>query len=130
MIKKQEYHSLLMDYSSMYQGNNHPSDIDMFYLGKDECLILGEIKNERYNPKNWENQKKLLEPVIDNYTKEAICLFIVHNRYAQNGDKVVNVPECYVKEYYYKKPHYKAKWATPREKIKVKEVLEKYGSTN
>ena len=129
-INNKEYHSLFMDYSSMYKDGNHPSDIDMFYLGKDECLILGEIKNETYKKENWEHQKKLFEPLINNYTKEAFYLFIVHNKYFQNGDREVNVPECIVKEYYYKKPNYKAKWIVPRRTIKVKEVLSKYGPTN
>lgn len=31
----------------MYEGNDHPSDIDMFYMCKDNTLIIGEIKNSR-----------------------------------------------------------------------------------
>ena len=60
MIKNWNYKNLKLDYSSMYSGNNHPSDIDMFYLTNNETLILGEIKNESYNTDNWEKQKKIL----------------------------------------------------------------------
>lgn len=121
MIKNWNYKNLHLDYSSMYEGNNHPSDIDMFYLTRDETLILGEIKNESYNKDGWEKQKKVLQKVIDNYKKEALYLFIVHNKYVQKGDTKVDVPNCQVKEYYYK-----GKWRIPTEFTTVKKVLEKY----
>ena len=110
-----------MDYSSMYRGTNHPSDIDMFYIGKDNVLIIGEIKNEK--GKLMEGQRRLLERLINGWKDDGLILFIVHNKYVQNGDKKVNVPECYVKEYYWKK---NKRWMIPREKIKVKEVLDIY----
>lgn len=121
MIKNWNYKNLKLDYSSMYSGSNHPSDIDLFYLTRDETLILGEIKNESYNEDNWERQKKILQKIIDNYKKEALYLFIVHDKYVQKGDKSVDVPNCYVKEYYYK-----GEWRIPQEPLKVKEVLERY----
>ena len=46
-IKNWDYQTLHMDYSSMYKGNKHPSDIDMLYIGKDKVLILGEKKKTR-----------------------------------------------------------------------------------
>ena len=52
MIKNWNYKNLHLDYSSMYEGNKHPSDIDLFYLAKNDTLILGEIKNESYNTDN------------------------------------------------------------------------------
>ena len=121
MIKNWNYKNLQLDYSSMYKGNNHPSDIDLFYLTKDETLILGEIKNESYNPENWVKQKKILQKIIDNYRKEALYLFIVHDKYVQRGDTKVDVPNCLVKEYYYK-----GEWRIPQKETKVREVLEKY----
>lgn len=121
MIKNWNYKNLHLDYSSMYEGSNHPSDIDLFYIAKDDTLILGEIKNERYNKDAWEKQKKVLQRVIDNYRKEALYLFIVHNKYVQYGDTSVDVPNCQVKEYYYK-----GKWRIPQKDLLVKEVLEKY----
>ena len=83
MIHNWDYKNLRLDYSSMFDNTDHPSDIDMFYLTKDETLILGEIKNESYNEKYWNNQKKVLQKIIDNYNKEAIYLFIVHDKYVQ-----------------------------------------------
>ena len=121
MIKNWDFHNLYMDYSSMYRGTNHPSDIDMFYIGKDNVLIIGEIKNEK--GKLMEGQRRLLERLINGWKDDGLILFIVHNKYVQNGDKKVNVPECYVKEYYWKK---NKRWMIPREKIKVKEVLDIY----
>lgn len=122
MINNWNYKNLHLDYSSMYEKNNHPSDIDIFYISKNDELILGEIKNESYNQDNWEKQKKILQRVIDNYKKESMYLFIVHNKYVQNGDKRVDVPNCNVKEYYYK-----GKWRIPKKETKVWEVLKKYG---
>ena len=59
MIKNWDFHNLYMDYSSMYNTNDHPSDIDMFYIGKDNILIIGEIKNEK--GKLLKGQRKILE---------------------------------------------------------------------
>ena len=120
MIHNWNYHNLYMDYSSMY-GKDHPSDIDMFYIGKDDILIIGEIKNEKGSLLN--GQRRLLEKVINNWKYDGICLYITHNKYVQNCDKKVDVPECYVKEYYWKKLK---KWVKPQKDIKVKDVLEKY----
>lgn len=114
----------------MFQGTNHPSDIDMFYYGKNGIVIFREIKNESYDEKNWEHQKKLFQKVVDGFEKEAMWLFIIHDKYWQKGDTKVDVPECIVKEYCYKKPNYKSKWITPRKETKVKEVLKYYGLTN
>lgn len=101
MIKNWNFHNLYMDYSSMFDSDNHPSDIDMFYIGKDNILIIGEIKNERGTLMY--GQRKLFEKVCDNWKNDAICLFITHDKYVQNGDTKVDVPSCYVKEYYWKK---------------------------
>lgn len=120
MIHNWNYHNLYMDYSSMYD-KDHPSDIDMFYIGKDDILIIGEIKNEKGSLLN--GQRRLLEKVINNWKYDGICLYITHNKYVQYGDTKVDVPECYVKEYYWKKLK---KWVKPQKDIKVKEVLEKY----
>lgn len=125
MIKNWNFHNLYMDYSSMFDTNNHPSDIDMFYIGKDDILIIGEIKNEQGILR--EGQRKLLEKIVNNWGKDAICLFIVHNKYVQNGDTMVDVPNCYVREYYWKR---KGEWVYPREPTKVMDVLEKYKTEN
>ena len=125
MIRNWNYKNLQLDYSSMFKGSNHPSDIDLFYLTNDETLILGEIKNESYNTGHWEKQKKILQKIVDNYKKEAIYLFIIHDKYVQKGDTKVDVLNCQVKEYYYK-----GKWRIPKNLLKVKEVLEKYNGFN
>ena len=119
MIRNWNYHNLYMDYSSYANTNNHPSDIDMFYIGKDKTLIVGEIKNEL--GKLVGGQRKLYEQLIDGWKYDGIALFIVHDKYVQRGDTKVDVPNCLVREYYYK-----GKWHQPQRDLKVMEVLEKY----
>jgi hypothetical protein len=108
-----------MDYSSYTESNKHPSDIDMFYIGKNDTLIVGEIKNER--GKLIGGQRKLYEKICDNWKYDAIALFIIHDKYVQKGDLKVDVPNCFVKEYYYK-----GNWHTPKKETKVIDVLRKY----
>jgi len=117
MIANWDQKNLHMDYSSMYE-DKHPSDIDMFYIRKDGMIIFGEIKNETYDKDKWDRQKKLFEYLIDNIKVKAVYIFVVHNKYVENGDKKVDIPNCYVNEYYYK-----GKWHKPNKEIKVKEVL-------
>lgn len=119
MIKNWNFHNLYMDYSSYTESNDHPSDIDMFYIGKDNTLIVGEIKNER--GKLIGGQRKLYEQLVDNWKYDGIALFIVHDKYVQRGDKKVDVPECKIREYYYNK-----QWHEPIRETKVKDVLKKY----
>ena len=121
MIKNWDYHSLHMDYSSMYKGNHHPSDIDLLYLGKGKTLIIGEIKNERGMLK-W-GQRRLLESIINGWSGDGLILFITHDKYWQNGDRVVNVAECPVKEVFFKTEQ---EWRKPHRQITVKEVLDYY----
>lgn len=119
MIRNWNYHNLYMDYSSYVDTNNHPSDIDMFYIGKDQTLIVGEIKNEL--GKLIGGQRKLYEQLVDGWKYDAMALFIVHNKYVQRGDTKVDVPNCLVREYYYK-----GKWHQPQKELKVMDVLKKY----
>ena len=121
MIKNWNFHNMHMDFSSMFSGNNHPSDIDMFYLGKDKMLILGEIKNEK-GTLNY-GQRKLLESLIEGWTGDGMILDIVHDKYWQNGDRVVNVAECQVRQVYFKS---EKQWRAPKRKITVKEALAYY----
>lgn len=121
MINNWDYQRLKLDYSSYTKDNDHPSDIDIFYITEDDTLLLGEIKNESYSRNKWNKQKKILQRVIDNYNKEAFYFFIIHNKYVQNGAEKVDVPNCKIKEYYYK-----GKWRTPKKEIKVIDILNKY----
>ena len=105
----------------MYKGNHHPSDIDLLYLGKGKTLIIGEIKNERGMLK-W-GQRRLLESIINGWSGDCLILVITHDKYWQNGDRVVNVAECLVKEVFFKKEQ---EWRKPHRQITVKEVLDYY----
>ena len=119
MIRNWNYHNLYMDYSSFTESNEHPSDIDMFYIGENNMLIVGEIKNEK--GKLVGGQRRLYENLVDGWKSDGMALFIVHDKYVQKGDKKVDVPNCYIREYYYK-----GKWNKPKKDLKVKEVLSKY----
>ena len=61
-IKKWEQKQLNIDYSHLNFGRGQPSDIDLIYYGRDNILILGEIKNER--GKFTDQQKRLYEHII------------------------------------------------------------------
>lgn len=119
MIRNWNFHNLYMDYSSYVDTNNHPSDIDMFYIGKNQTLIVGEIKNELGKLSG--GQRKLYEQLIDGWKYNGMALFIVHNKYVQRGDTKVDVPNCLVREYYYK-----GQWHQPQQELKVIDVLKKY----
>lgn len=120
-IKNWKFHNLYMDFSSMYADNRHPSDIDMLYVGRNKTLIIGEIKNERGVLKD--GQRRLLVTLAENWKHDAVCLYIVHNKYYQYGDREVNVAECYVQEIYHKKEH---RWRPPKRPTTVKEIIDYY----
>lgn len=121
MIKDWKSLNLKVDYSSMFNSYIHPLDLDMWYIATDDTIIIGEIKNENYNPNSWESQKAYLNKLLHRIQGNVICLFIVHNKKYQNGDELIDVPSCIVKEYYKN-----GKWYIPNKEIKVKEVFKKY----
>lgn len=121
MIENWKYHSLYMDFSSMFQGNDHPSDIDMFYLCRDGRLVLGEIKNRKGKLKY--GQRKILEELAEGWSNDAVVLYITHNKFYQHGDRKVDVGECRVQEIYYKTIH---GWRRPRKPTTVKQVIDYY----
>ena len=121
MIKNWKYHELYMDFSSMFDGNDHPSDIDMFYLCKDNTLILGEIKS-KFGTFN-EGQRVLLTKVLRMHKGDSVGLFITHDKLVQNGDKVVDVSQCWVREIYIKK---EGRWRKPKKAVTVKQILNYY----
>lgn len=118
-IKNWEFQQLHMDFSSMFPDGNHPSDIDMFFLTDTDFLCVAEIKNERgrFNP----SQRRRLERLIDGWKADGVCLYVTHNKYVQNGDTEVNVPDCYIQEIYYKNKH---QWVKPKKPTKVMRVIE------
>ena len=105
----------------MFEGNDHPSDIDMFYMCKDGTMIVGEIKNER--GQFTEGQRKLLTKCLNMHKGDAVGLYITHDKLVQNGDETVDVSACPVREIYLKKER---EWRLPRRVVTVKEVLNYY----
>lgn len=126
MIKHWEYKGLQMDFSSMYDDNNHPSDIDLFFMGKDDdgndILIIGEMKNKAFGHLS-DGQRGLLEHFAKRYKDDCIILYITHKESYQNGDRVVDVGHCKVEEYYYSKYD---KWFYPKYHTTVKDVIDRY----
>ena len=88
----------------MYDDKNHPSDIDLFFLGKTEkgedILILGERKWRRKGL-IFNGQKHLLEEFARRYQDKCIILHITHTQCWQEGDRFVDIANCKVEEYYY-----------------------------
>lgn len=122
MIENWDYRNLNMDFSSMYKGSNHPSDIDMFYLGRDNTLIIGEIKNEHGTLKD--GQRRLLAELVQGWKYDAVAVYITHDKLYQNGDRKVDVPSCKVRELYLKSEKI---WRQPKKLITVQDVLDWYG---
>lgn len=86
--------------------------------------MLGEIKNTNGTFKK--GQRDLLTKVIDGFNKGGALLYITHTKDVHQGDKVVNVGDCLVEEYYFK-----GKWLTPYRFITVRDALLKMeGVTN
>ena len=119
MINNWNYHGLRMDFSGCNCGYGQPSDIDMFFIGRDGTLILGEIKNEHGQLSEF--QKKLLQQIADNYKGDAIILYMTHDKLVQNGDTDVDVSKLFVDAYYWK-----GKWCCPTSPTTVKDVIKKH----
>lgn len=105
----------------MFEGDDHPSDIDMIYLCNDGTLILGEIKSERGQFKD--GQRKLLTKILNAHKGDAVGLYITHDRLVQNGDTTVDVSKCPVREIYIKNEH---EWRMTKKEVSVKEILNYY----
>lgn len=104
----------------MYDGP-HPSDLDMYYLTRDNFLIIGEFKNETGK---LDSQKYFLERLINGWKHDGLVFYMTHDSYVQNGDGYVDVPACYVKEIYWKQ---EGVWRTPKRPTKVEDILAHYG---
>lgn len=119
MIRNWKQHDLYMDFSMLDVGRGQPSDIDMFYIGKNRTLVIGEIKNERGIFKDY--QRNMLKNLVESYKKDAIIIYIIHNKRIEDGDEKVNVADCRVEEYYYNKDH---RWKVPKYQISVREIID------
>jgi len=119
MIKNYQRQQLQMDFSTG-MGNDHPSDIDMFYMANQNglpVLILGEIKNEHGT--FGKGQRKVLQQVADNFRHRALIIYITHNKRIEEGATKVDVMNCPVSEIYEN-----GKWQTPSCKVTVKRFID------
>lgn len=121
MIQNWNYHNLHMDFSSMFEGGDHPSDIDMFYLCEDGTLIIGEIKSNRGHFS--QTQKILIKKILDMHDGDGIGLYITHDKLVQNGDESVDVSVCPIEEIYIKGEKW---WRKPKIPLCTKDVLDYY----
>ena len=99
MINNWKQKQLNIDYSRLNFGRGQPSDIDLIYYGRDNILLLGEIKNEMGT--FTENQKRLYEHIADNYKGKCLVLYITHNKRVEDGDYIVDLADGKVREMYY-----------------------------
>lgn len=121
MIRNREEFSLFMDFSKMNYGRGQPSDIDMFFIGRDNTLILGEIKNERGTFKD--GQRNRLRTIVDNYKYDALIIYITHDKRVEEGDTEVDISSCQVSEIYYKK---EKQWRMPKYYTCVGDIIKYY----
>ena len=105
----------------MYEGNDHPSDIDMFYLCKDDTLIIGEIKNARGH--FGDGQRRMMTKLIELHKGDAVGLYVKHDGYVQKGDRVIDGLRCNVYQIYVKGEN---EWRFPKHPVTVREVIEYY----
>ena len=94
------------------------SDIDLLHITRNGFLVLGEIKNKKGEFKT--GQRKLLAKIVDNNRKGGTVLYIVHDSDVHRGDKIVDVSQCLVDEYYWQ-----GQWVTPYRFITVKDAMRK-----
>ena len=94
------------------------SDIDMFHVTKNGKLILGEIKNQTGTFKD--GQRKLLAGLVDANRNGGTVLYITHDSDVHKGDKVVDISQCLVEEYYWN-----GEWITPYRFTTVKDAMRK-----
>ena len=114
-----------MDFSSMYFGKDHPSDIDLFYIGRDKTLLIGELKNERGYLQ--EGQRRLLESLANGWKWDAVILMIPHSAYVQRGAEVVDVGRLLVAELDHTKDR---TWRRPKQATTVKHVVDYFKGGN
>lgn len=124
-VNNWDYNNLKLDFGSMYVDKDHPGDIDLFYIARDNTLLIGEIKNERGRLKV--GQRGILERLANGWKYNAMVLFIRHDSYVQRGAKSVNVGDCYVDEVFIKK---EGAWRYPKRPITVKEVIDIFRRKN
>lgn len=94
------------------------SDIDLFHLTPKGFLVLGEIKNHK--GEFGRGQKRLLSKIVDAHKQGGTVLFITHDKDVYSGDRLVNVGECLIEEYYWN-----GEWITPYKFITVGEAMKK-----
>lgn len=112
---------LKIDYSSCNVGFGQPSDIDLFYVGANHTLVLGEIKN-KYGTFT-KKQQDLYREIADHHNADVIILYITHDKRVEDGDEVVDIADCEVEAIYYNK--YKEQgFRKPSRRISVRDVIQ------
>ncbi len=119
MIKNWEFQKLNMDFSTG-MGKDHPSDIDMFYVCKDNTLILGEIKNYLDKDRFTYGQRKLYEKLATGHKGKAVIIFALHTKFVQNGDRTVDVMDLPVEEVWW---NCEGGWRKPTKPITVGQAI-------
>lgn len=108
-----------MDFSSG-MGQDHPSDIDMFYICPNNTLVLGEIKNYLDKEKFTKNQKRLYEQLANGHKGRAVVIFALHDKFVQNGDTTVDVMNLPIERVYW---NCEGGWRRPTKRITVGQAI-------
>ena len=105
-----------MNFGNIETPKGHPSDIDMWYITKDNFLIIGEIKNRKGSFTDF--QRWMNERLIESHSGGGTVLYIEHDKDVHFGDTEVDVSKCYVKEYLWD-----GQWIKPQKPTTVNEAF-------
>lgn len=118
LIRNQEHMQQVCDFNGMKFGSITPTDIDGFIEFRDKVYVFIETKfNNAELPLGQKLALERLCDVCDSAGK--VCVGIVASHNTRNQDNIV-VADLEVVRYRHKKT-----WHLPREKITVKEAVQK-----
>lgn len=118
MIRDKQEQTLFMDFHNIETPRGKPSDIDMWYITRENFLIIGEIKNEKGHFSDF--QRQMNERLIDSHKGGGTVLYIEHDKDVHKGDLEVDVAKCLVREYLWG-----GKWVKPQKPTTVNEAFDR-----
>lgn len=109
-----------IDFTGVQNGAMHPTDIDAVLEFNNEILILMEVK--KWGNKIPTGQRLLLERLCDNWRTEKSVVLKVEYIDDKIGATTINLHDCKVTSYYYKK-----KWELTRHPMPLIDFLNNLG---
>jgi hypothetical protein len=111
------------DFAGLIYGTITPTDIDALIDYKNRAYILIEVKYGK--AKLPFGQKLALERLVKDTENIKKSIAIVAEHYIHNTDQQIDISICNVREYFYK-----GQWRSPKDKITVKEAIDKFLKLN